>query len=190
MTDRKTELLTLAEELLQTRGYSGFSYADLAGASGISKAAVHHHFPTKESLGLALCDGYLQQLRGVHQAIDEQAAGAFEALEMLIQAGRELLVECGKVCPSGIFEVELSILPESLKVAARHLDENMHDWMTGLLARARSQNQLHFEGAPADQAWMVMATLQGAFQKARSMGPEVYQVISKQLLLSMAPKSA
>lgn len=187
MTDRKTELLTVAEELLQTRGYSGFSYADLASALGISKAAIHHHFPKKEDLGLALYEGYLSQVKEVHHTIDEQAGDTLEAFAMLVEAGRQLLVDGCKTCPSGILEAELAALPPSLADSARRLDQTMHEWMTGLLTRGRARGEVRFEGAPEDQAWLVLATFQGAFQKARSAGPETYQIISRQLIRSMAP---
>lgn len=190
MSDRKTELLTLAEELLQTRGYSGFSYADLAAALGISKAAIHHHFPTKEDLGLALYERYLTQVREVHRTIDERAGNCLEAFGMLVDVGRELIVDGCKTCPSGILEAELDALPASMADAARRLDETMHEWMTGLLARGRGRAELLFEGTPEDQAWLVLATFQGAFQKARSAGAETYQVITRQLLRSMIPSSS
>ena len=54
MRDTRAELLTQAELLIRTRGYSGFSYADLAEGVGIRKASIHHHFPAKSDLATAL----------------------------------------------------------------------------------------------------------------------------------------
>ena len=56
MTERKTEILDVAEELLLSRGYCAFSYQDIADRLGIRKASLHHHFATKEDLGVALCE--------------------------------------------------------------------------------------------------------------------------------------
>jgi TetR/AcrR family transcriptional repressor of nem operon len=36
---------------LQTRGYNGFTYADIAAELGIAKASLHHHFASKALLG-------------------------------------------------------------------------------------------------------------------------------------------
>ena len=47
-------ILDVAEYLMQTRGYNGFSYADVAGEIGITKASLHHHFSTKAALGAAV----------------------------------------------------------------------------------------------------------------------------------------
>ena len=40
--------------LIMTRGYNGFSYADVAAAIGIRKASIHHHFPGKNDLAVAV----------------------------------------------------------------------------------------------------------------------------------------
>ncbi|MCA6968718.1 TetR/AcrR family transcriptional regulator [Pectobacterium carotovorum] len=35
---------------MRKKGYSSFSYADFATKIGISKACIHHHFPSEEML--------------------------------------------------------------------------------------------------------------------------------------------
>ena len=44
----KAALMNCAETQMRSKGYSAFSYADLAVEVGIRKASIHHHFPTKE----------------------------------------------------------------------------------------------------------------------------------------------
>ncbi|QQP52679.1 Uncharacterized protein FKW44_004905 [Caligus rogercresseyi] len=56
--DTKTALLNSAEWLPVSRGFDGFSFADLAAEVGIRKASVHHHFPTKAALSVALMQRY------------------------------------------------------------------------------------------------------------------------------------
>lgn len=55
----RTKIMEAAEQLLRTRGYSDFSYADLVEQAGIRKPSIHHHFPTKEDLGVAIVSDYL-----------------------------------------------------------------------------------------------------------------------------------
>ncbi|QHQ26745.1 TetR/AcrR family transcriptional regulator [Pectobacterium parvum] len=40
--------------LIRRKGHSSFSYADLVTKIGISKACIHHHFPSEEMLGKRL----------------------------------------------------------------------------------------------------------------------------------------
>ena len=54
MRDTRAALLDAAERLIRERGYAGVSYADLAGLVGVRKASIHHHFPGKADLALAL----------------------------------------------------------------------------------------------------------------------------------------
>src|ERR1700690_1820272 len=51
-------ILDAAERLAQTRGYNGFSYADVAAQIGVTKASLHYHFPSKAELGRALIERY------------------------------------------------------------------------------------------------------------------------------------
>src|SRR5215211_135610 len=53
-TDTADRILDLAERLVQTRGFNGFSYADIASELGLTKASLHYHFPTKAELGRCL----------------------------------------------------------------------------------------------------------------------------------------
>ena len=46
-SDTAEQILDLAETLIQTRGYSAFSYQDIADSLGIRKASIHYHFPSK-----------------------------------------------------------------------------------------------------------------------------------------------
>ena len=55
---RKDQILEVATELVQTRGYNAFSYQDLSDRLGITKASIHHHFPSKEDLGIAVAEKY------------------------------------------------------------------------------------------------------------------------------------
>jgi TetR/AcrR family transcriptional repressor of nem operon len=49
-------ILDAANALLIDRGYSAFSYADIAETVKIRKASIHHHFPTKAGLVVAVLE--------------------------------------------------------------------------------------------------------------------------------------
>ena len=55
---RDAAILDVAERLVQTRGFNGFSYADVASELAVTKASLHYHFPSKAELGEALIDRY------------------------------------------------------------------------------------------------------------------------------------
>jgi len=73
-------ILDVAEQLAQTRGYNGFSYADIALKLGVTKASLHYHFSSKAELGRALIERY----RGLFGA-------ALEAIVDLTRFGGQFL---------------------------------------------------------------------------------------------------
>ena len=52
--DTAQRILDIAARLVQTRGFNGFSYADVAAELEVTKASLHYHFPTKAELGRKL----------------------------------------------------------------------------------------------------------------------------------------
>jgi AcrR family transcriptional regulator len=70
--DRRAEILALATDAFLTHGYSGTSMADLAGAVGIRKASLYHHFPSKHDLFVAcVSEGFLGALKRLEDIRDD-----------------------------------------------------------------------------------------------------------------------
>ena len=111
MNDTRTELISQAEFLVRRRGYSGFSYADLAEVVGIRKASIHHHFPTKSDLAFALVAAYDARYE--------------EALDAILAAGDDGAARIEELALQGICQCRFA--------AAREAGEKDSD---GLLAEA------------------------------------------------------
>ena len=80
------QILDLAETLIQTRGYSAFSYQDIADDLGIRKASIHYHFPSKTDLGVAVVDRYMARLDDALTAIaDDQSQSSMTMLDFYVQ---------------------------------------------------------------------------------------------------------
>lgn len=52
----KDRIVDLALTFIQQKGFSSFSYDDIAKCLGITKAAIHYYFEGKEDLGVAVCE--------------------------------------------------------------------------------------------------------------------------------------
>src|SRR5271170_6591557 len=77
-------ILDVAERLAQTRGYNGFSYADIAAQLSVTKASLHYHFPSKADLGLALVERYSLAFSKALGAIDAHTSDAGEKLKRYV----------------------------------------------------------------------------------------------------------
>src|SRR2546423_12723395 len=93
-------ILDVAERLVQSRGFNGFSYADVASELGVTKASLHYHFPGKAELGESLISRYAARFAAALAAIDEARADAPTKLEAYAQLyadvlGGERMCLCG-----------------------------------------------------------------------------------------------
>ena len=96
------QILDLAETLIQTRGYSAFSYQDIADSLGIRKASIHYHFPSKADLGVAVVDRYIARFGEALTAIaDDQSQSSMTMLDFYVQPYLQFASTPDRVCLSG-----------------------------------------------------------------------------------------
>ena len=74
-------ILDIAERLVQTRGFSNVSYADIAAEMGITTASLHYHFPGKAELGQALITRYAQRFSNSLDQIEREQPNALAKLQ-------------------------------------------------------------------------------------------------------------
>ncbi|CAA2144054.1 TetR/AcrR family transcriptional regulator [Methylobacterium bullatum] len=166
MRDTRAELLAQAEILVRGRGYSGFSYGDLAEAVSIRKASIHHHFRTKTDLALALVEAYDARYDAALAAI---VAAQPDAIARIEAYGRHYLtgVEDGLGCLCAVLAIERDTLPDALRAElARFFDKHIA-WLERVLAEGGADGSLRPGLDPAATARMVVATLEGALMLER-----------------------
>lgn len=115
-TDKKNALMACARDLIQRVGVNAMSFADLGRAVGISKASVHHHFPHKEDLIIALI-GQSNEIYG--RKLQEIFSADLPALEKL-RATADIYAQgvCkDKMCLIGILSAEYATLGTRVREA-------------------------------------------------------------------------
>lgn len=190
MRDTRAELLMQAETLVRTSGYAGFSYADLAAAVGIRKASIHHHFPTKTDLALALVAAYAERYDAALAAIEadhREAPARIEAYGRLYLGG----VEQGLGCLCAVLAIEGEALPEQLRADIARFFERHIAWLEGVLREGLARGALRPGIDPTTQARLVIATLEGALLMERLLGgPEAFAGTLGALVASLVPAQA
>jgi TetR/AcrR family transcriptional repressor of nem operon len=165
-TGTAQRILDVAEELVQSRGYNGFSYADIAGELGVTKASLHYHFASKAELGEALIECYSERFLESLERIASTTLGADSKLEAYANLYAEVL-QGDRMCLCGMLAAEYQTLPERMHDSViRFFDQNL-TWLAGVLAEGQSDGELSFAGSPADAAQTVLSALQGAMLVAR-----------------------
>ena len=179
--DRKDQILRVASELLQTRSFTSFSYQDLSDRLGITKASIHHHFPTKEDLLAALTERYRARQREKFAEADAKHPTPWGKLEAFLEAMTSIMHSGNKICPLGSLHSELNVLPDSTRNELKALFEFPKRWLASVLEEGRASGDMVFEGAASDRAVLILAAIQGALQIARAQGPKEFTAVVKQI---------
>jgi len=166
-TDTAAHILDVAQDLVRCRGYSAFSYADIARQVGIRKASIHYHFPAKEDLGRELMARYRVGVQHRLHAMAQAEADPRQQLQQFVALYRDGLQDC-QMCLCGILAAEIEVLPASVRQEVRAFLAAVQAWLAQVLARGQTAGDLHLRWEPATEAAQVLATVQGAQLLARA----------------------
>jgi TetR/AcrR family transcriptional repressor of nem operon len=182
-------ILDVAERLVQSRGFNGFSYADVAAELGVTKASLHYHFPGKAELGEALITRYAARFADALRQIDGDCPDvpAKLAAYAALYAG---VLKDQRMCLCGMMAADYATLPPEMRTAVvRFFDEN-EAWLEAVLQQGVSQGALRYEGSAREEARLIISALEGAMLVARPYGdPARFQAAAGRLLASLAAAS-
>lgn len=79
----RSAILTKAADLFSEKGYAGTSMSDLAEALNLSKAAIYHHFESKESILKNLVNSTFQEMGALVQELEALPAKDVDPTDVL-----------------------------------------------------------------------------------------------------------
>jgi TetR/AcrR family transcriptional regulator, transcriptional repressor for nem operon len=178
----RVQLMDLAQSMIQQRGFNAFSFRDLAAAAGIKSASVHHHFSTKQALGLDLVRRYTADLVSELDRITSSPGATARARLRAFMALFEDTAAAGdRLCLAGMLASDVETLGEPLQEEVRAFFRTAERWLAEQIGAAgprRSPKQR------AALAGIVLSTLQGALLSARLLGePARVKQATEQLML-------
>ena len=168
------KILSVAESLVRTRGYNGFSYSDIAAQLDISKPTIHHHFATKEELAKALVEAYARNFSAALGQIGQSPMTGLEKLRGYIDLYGAALQE-HKMCLFGMLAAEHESFSPELRTQIAVAFDEQYAWLSEVLSTGRDNGELRFSGPPMQHAHLIVTNLQGALLLAKSLGsPEPF----------------
>jgi TetR/AcrR family transcriptional repressor of nem operon len=185
-----SRILDVAEHMLQVRGYNGFSYGDVAGELGITRAALHYHFRGKAELGQALIERYAARFGAALAELDSTVASA--AAKLRGYAGLYTdVISADRMCLCGMLAAEHRTLPEPLQQAVCAFFASNTAWLRKILDEGRADGTLAFTGTGEDTAAMILGGLEGAMLIARLDGDATrFTATANQLLAGLTAPTA
>lgn len=173
ISPKAAEVMAVTRQLLVQGGYNSFSYANVAQQVHITKASIHHHFPSKEELVKTVVAAYRLEaasaLAGLQQQLDNPVAE--------LRAYVDYWASCisrgeSAFCVCVMLATEMPSIPANVAAEVRAHFDNMTTWLATVIERgvARQQFKLDAAGTPTRAAQTVLAAVHGAMLLARVSG--------------------
>lgn len=164
-------ILDTANTLLIDRGYSAFSYADIAEAVKIRKASIHHHFPTKAGLVVAVLRRHRTRISEGMKAFDDQIENPLARIRNYFKYWEGCIEgQTLSFCIGALLGAEMPSLPEEVQAEIRLHFALLTEWFERTLRAASKLRAVHLQGTVAIEAQMLIAVLHGAMLSARATG--------------------
>ncbi len=161
------QILDVAQSMVRNRGYSAFSYADIAKEIGIRKASIHYHFPSKEDLVKELVKGYRDILVRKCQIIERQKITPQEQLRKFVSLYRDGLQE-NQICLCGMLTADFVVLNSEIQAELKTFFSVTESWLSELLKRGSEAKAWKCTQSYESEAKSIIAMLQGAQLLARA----------------------
>jgi TetR/AcrR family transcriptional repressor of nem operon len=167
-SNTKTALLDSAEQAVRTRGFDGFSYADLASDVGIRKASIHHHFPSKANLSVELMHRYLERFEKMRTDFQGTLKSGGAQLMAIIKTYRAGMDNGKRLCLCVSFTTSRESLPPEVGQLIHDFRKVMIEALETAFQAGRSDGSISGVTDPAMDAAATLSLLEGAQLAART----------------------
>jgi TetR/AcrR family transcriptional repressor of nem operon len=167
--DTAGRILDNAHTLIGDRGYAAFSYADIAEQITVSKATIHHHFPSKEDLVIAVLRRHRFRLVENLALLDGAVAEPLERLRRYMRHWQTCIQKKTEpMCIAALLAAELPSLPVDVATETRLHFVALHGWLQKTMELGLKQKTIRLTQTASREAELVMATVHGAMISARA----------------------
>lgn len=161
------QILDTAQSMVCNRGYSAFSYADIAKQVGIRKASIHYHFPSKDDLVRELVKRYREVLERKCQGIEQQNITPQKQLEQFVNLYRDGLQD-NQICLCGMLTADFAVLNSEIQTELQTFFSVTESWLARLLKRGIEAKVWNLTQSVESEAKIIIAVLQGTQILARA----------------------
>jgi TetR/AcrR family transcriptional repressor of nem operon len=171
-TSTRSQILDIAQDLIQRTGVNAMSYADISKAIGIRKASIHYYFPTKEDLLVDLLDRYNQQFCHLVDQILTSATSSEVKLNRYCDLFATTLSsgEQDKACLCGILSAELKTLNPPVVQRITQFYRHNESYLEQILQAGLETGEFAFAGNPQTMAKLIFSLMEGDLLVARAEG--------------------
>jgi len=189
MSVTRERILELAEELILTRGYNGFSYQDISTVMGIKNAAVHYYFPSKDNLGVSILKTNIQRFEEMVENMQNRDFNEWHQLEsfmkIYLKSNRE-----NKICLIGSLGTDINTLTDSMRSELQKMVDRIVGWLEASLQNGREKGLFQFKIQPRDLALQILSSLVAGLQLARILNKTDFKNIHQAIWEQITPQTS
>lgn len=164
----RERIVELGRDYMQRIGYHSFNYKQIALELNIKNASIHHYFPSKEDLGLAVIEKDRQDFIFLTQKF--RKAKAMDKLNALITSYEYYFKEGKKLCVISTFSSSYNEITERMQLAVTQYSELVTSWLAATLKEGLEAGDFHFKEPVEELANVWMALMPGALLVGRTGG--------------------
>lgn len=186
MSSTRDNIIELGRTYMQTIGYHSFNYKQIALQLNIKNASIHHYFPSKEDLALAVIEKDKQDFLGMikHLATETPTENA----EALLTNYIAYFKDGRKLCVISTFGTTFNDVSEKIQLASSAYAAVVIKWLTETFTAGLKSKEFLFKESPEDMTAIWMAALPGSLFVGRMHGEAYFEKIINRLRTSLEEK--
>jgi len=157
----KTQIMSVAQNLIQKNGIDSFSFRTLANEVNIKSASVHYHFPKKDDLIAEIAKNYNQDFFKALDDINQTNASSKNKLKGLLKLF-EATKKNDKVCLCAMLASASDKLDENSNNELNYFFTKLSSWTHDILREAKAKQEVNSSLPIKSLANLLVASLEGA----------------------------
>jgi TetR/AcrR family transcriptional repressor of nem operon len=172
MATAKSKLISTAQGLMLTQGYQPTSVDEIIATAGVSKGSFYHYFKSKEELGAAVAEEYLDTAlkvigTGSYREVKDPLERAFAFIDHIEKSSPRLW---NHGCMLGSFAIDLSDSHPTIASCLNRLMEELETRITPLLEPIAAACRQDDAPTGRELANHMMTVVEGGIVMAKAHG--------------------
>ncbi len=168
----REKILDAAFQEIHRHGFQAASLSNIIDRTGLTKGALYHHFPDKDSLGLAVIEEVIREslealVFAPLRATDDPVGTLREVIKLKAERATSDTVMLG--CPLNNLMQEMSPLDADFKRRLTEILKTWQDVVTDALKRGQKQGQVRKDLDCRAAALFIVSAFEGCIGIAKNL---------------------
>jgi len=158
----------MGRNLMQTIGYHSFNYKQIATQLNIRNASIHHYFPSKEDLALAVINADKEDFNFLMDHV--KAFSPSKKIKALVDNYDQFYKNGKKLCVISTFGTSFNDVSDRIQNATADYGRIVNDWFENVLTEGLQSGEFTFKNDVKGVTALWMAALPGSLLVGRLHG--------------------